>query len=143
MGYSQVQGPDFICIGMIKAGTGWLYDQVRNHPDFWMPPVKEIRYLSRDPVKMEMVEKFADRARSRRMHSRGNRNDPWSDRDMAFLQEAIACKGEPRSFQRYSSLFRFKDEKLSGDISPGYSRLDAEVISLISRHLPKLKIVLL
>ena len=30
-------GPDFICIGMQKAGTRWLYQQLRGHPEFWMP----------------------------------------------------------------------------------------------------------
>src|SRR5215469_17740999 len=44
---TSVKGPDFICIGMPKAGTGWLYDQLSHHPDFWMPPVKELHYLHR------------------------------------------------------------------------------------------------
>jgi hypothetical protein len=34
-------GPDFLCVGVPKAGTGWLFDQLNAHPDFWMPPVKE------------------------------------------------------------------------------------------------------
>lgn len=42
------EGPDFLCIGMGKAGTGWLYDQCAHHPDFWMPPIKEIHYLDRE-----------------------------------------------------------------------------------------------
>lgn len=29
--------PDFICIGAQKAGTTWLYEQLRRHPDVWMP----------------------------------------------------------------------------------------------------------
>src|SRR5206468_12793023 len=41
-------GPDFICIGMPKAGTGWLSDQLQFHPDFWMPPVKSLHYLDLD-----------------------------------------------------------------------------------------------
>src|SRR2546423_15689927 len=48
-------GPDFICIGAQKAGTGWLYEQLRNHPDFWMPPMKELHYFDRfaDPNRSE------------------------------------------------------------------------------------------
>src|SRR2546423_4071056 len=37
--------PDFLCIGAQKAGTSWLYHQLNSHPDFWMPPVKELRYF--------------------------------------------------------------------------------------------------
>src|SRR4029078_219812 len=38
-------GPDFLCVGAQKAGTSWLYRQLEPHPDFWMPPVKELHYL--------------------------------------------------------------------------------------------------
>ena len=37
--------PDFLCVGAQKAGTSWLYRQLELHPDFWMPPVKELHYL--------------------------------------------------------------------------------------------------
>jgi len=37
--------PDFLCVGAQKAGTSWLYRQLEPHPDFWMPPVKELHYL--------------------------------------------------------------------------------------------------
>ena len=39
-------GPDFICIGLQKAGSRWLYEQLREHPDFWMPPIKELRFFN-------------------------------------------------------------------------------------------------
>ena len=37
--------PDFLCVGAQKAGTSWLYRQLELHPDFWMPPMKELHYL--------------------------------------------------------------------------------------------------
>jgi len=37
--------PDFVCIGMQKAGTRWLYDQLASHSNFFMPPVKELHYF--------------------------------------------------------------------------------------------------
>ena len=48
MSFNTSAGPNFICIGMAKAGTGWLFDQLKHHPDFWMPPIKEFGYLKRD-----------------------------------------------------------------------------------------------
>src|SRR5438094_376898 len=44
--------PDFLCVGAHKGGTTWLYQQLDSHPDFWMPPVKELHYFapSRDAV---------------------------------------------------------------------------------------------
>lgn len=40
-------GPDFLCVGLQKAGTAWLYDQLDSHPDFWMPPLKELHYFDK------------------------------------------------------------------------------------------------
>jgi hypothetical protein len=37
--------PIFYAWGLRKAGTSWLYRQLERHPDFWMPPVKELHYL--------------------------------------------------------------------------------------------------
>ena len=37
--------PDFLCVGAQKGGTSWLYRQLEPHPDFWMPPMKELHYL--------------------------------------------------------------------------------------------------
>lgn len=144
MEFKTGQGPDFICIGMIKAGTGWLYDQLRLHPDFWMPPVKEIRYLSSEPVKMAMVERFARRIQAS-PERRGRRRslDSLSEPDLAFLREAEGYSGVPRDFQRYASLFRYKGELLSGDISPAYSRLTEDVVQQLAAALPSVKVVFL
>lgn len=38
--------PDFLCIGAQKAGTSWLFAQLRSREDVWMPPVKELQYFS-------------------------------------------------------------------------------------------------
>lgn len=135
-------GPDFICIGMIKAGTGWLYDQLKSHPDFWMPPVKELRYLIGDAPKMSVVKKRWRRLenpsgrRALKMRSR-------DERAYRFVQEASVLSGEALDFKRYASLFRHKRELLSGDISPIYSRLSDEEVVRIAENLPNSKIILL
>jgi hypothetical protein len=37
--------PDFLCIGAQKAGTTWLHKKLGQHPDIWLPPLKEIHYF--------------------------------------------------------------------------------------------------
>lgn len=37
--------PSFLCIGSQKSGTSWLYQQLRWHPEIWMPPIKELHYF--------------------------------------------------------------------------------------------------
>jgi len=37
--------PSFLCIGTQKAGTSWLFEQIRQHPNVWLPPIKELHYF--------------------------------------------------------------------------------------------------
>lgn len=141
----SVNGPDFICIGMAKAGTSWLYDQLNGHPDFWMPRVKELQYLNHRVPKLPTVEKHLrqlNRATRRpRQGGPGTRgNDP---RQHAFLRDAQALAGQPRDIDRYAGLFRQKGESLSGDISPPYVSLTEDVIRELSQRLPDVRILLL
>ncbi|MBL6449800.1 sulfotransferase [Fulvivirga sp. 29W222] len=38
--------PDFLCIGSQKAGTTWLYENLRCHPGLFLPDRKELNYFS-------------------------------------------------------------------------------------------------
>lgn len=147
----EISGPDFICIGMPKAGTGWLFDQLEYHPDFWMPPVKEIDYLIRDTPQLknvrrryEAAQNWSDSSRdfSSRRRRGAHRRAP-DERDLEFLEEANSFRGKPRDMGRYASLFRFKGGLKSGDISPTYIGLTGNVIAEIEARLPQTKILLL
>ncbi|HTT99700.1 MAG TPA: sulfotransferase [Rhizomicrobium sp.] len=138
-------GPDFICIGMQKAGTGWLYDQLQYHPDFWMPPTKEIHYLDRDPPRLKNVTDLLERARDKphKLEKRFERRRRWDERDYTFLEEAASLSGQPLDYDRYAALFRFKGDLLSGDVTPGYSGLEQPVIEQIAQRFPDVRIVFL
>ena len=42
--------PDFLGIGLMKCGTTWLYENLREHPDVFMSANKELRYFSAPPA---------------------------------------------------------------------------------------------
>jgi len=128
--------PDFLCVGMVKAATDWLFDQLWHHPDFWIPPVKELRYLNLETPRL-------DNTLRKLSHYRPKRRLPERDPDFLFMTEAAGLAERPRDLEKYAALFRFKGSRLSGDISPGYYDLDADVIGAIARRFPKLKIVLM
>ena len=119
--------PDFLCVGAQKAGTSWLYRQLEPHPDFWMPPVKELHYL--DSLN-----------RTRR------RGPPRSkdERDACFLESINDLSMRSHiDLDNYGRLFRHKGALLSGDISPAYSTLTDEIIERVVNHFPNLKVVFL
>jgi len=37
--------PSFLCIGAQKAATSWLFVTLQEHPDIWMPAIKELHYF--------------------------------------------------------------------------------------------------
>jgi hypothetical protein len=38
--------PNFLIIGAQKCGTTWLFEQLRQHPDIFMPEVKDLEFFS-------------------------------------------------------------------------------------------------
>src|SRR5436309_1488729 len=80
---STAEGPDFICVGMPKAGTDWLLDQVQYHPDFWMPPVKGLHYLNRGRPGLKDAERRLRQLERRPGHIRGDRR-AGDERDIQF-----------------------------------------------------------
>jgi Sulfotransferase family len=120
-------GPDFLCVGAHKAGTTWLYQQLDSHPDFWMPPVKELHYFDQ----LSRVQR-AGRPRCR------------DERDLQFLERLKSLSAEASiDLDNYARLFEPKGSLLSGDISPNYSTLNEEVIRQVARYFPNLKVIFL
>jgi len=119
--------PDFLCVGAQKAGTSWLYRQLEPHPDFWMPPVKELHYLD-------------NLNRTRRLHA-PRRGD---ERDTSFLEDMNNLGARfYLDLDSYGRLFCHKGPLLSGDISPAYSTLTDEIIERVVNYFPNLKVIFL
>jgi len=119
--------PDFLCIGAHKGGTTWLYQQLDSHPDFWMPPIKELHYFDQ--------------------LSRVHRSPPprcRDARDLRFLESLDNLITKPYlDLENYGRLFEPKGSLLSGDISPNYSTLSSKLVRQIIRYFPNLKVIFL
>jgi hypothetical protein len=125
--HSDGARPDFLCVGVHKGGTTWLYQQLDSHPDFWMPPVKELHY-------------FDQLSRVQRSSSPRCRDE----RDLRFLESIKSLSTKPYlDFEHYARLFDVKGSLLSGDISPNYSILSNNIIRRIVRYFPALKVIFL
>ena len=138
-----VAGPDFLCIGMGKSGTGWLYDQLLNHPDFWMPPIKELHYLDREEPRMVAALPLYQRYKKWRAEAKPGEWKARQKKDLQFLRDMVEARRKPMDLGFYTSIFRFKDEQMSGDISPSYCTMCDDLIIEIMARFPKLKIILM
>jgi len=116
-----------MCVGAHKSGTTWLYRQLDFHPDFWMPPIKELHYFDQ----LSRVQ------RSAHPHCR-------DERDLRFLESLNCLSAKPYvDLQNYGRLFEPKGSLLSGDISPNYSTLSSKLIRQIIGYFPNLKVIFL
>jgi len=114
-------------VGAQKAGTSWLYRQLVKHPDFWMPPLKELHYFD----ELSRIPSVAS-ARAR------------DDRDRMFLESIKRLSARSHlDLDHYAQLFAAKGRLLSGDITPAYSMLNDEVIERIVSRFPNLKVIFL
>jgi hypothetical protein len=128
--------PAFICIGAKKAGTTWLYDQLRQHPQVWLPPVKEIYGFS-DPSLYNRDAGVLDRRRAEIARLRDSGAFPESDR--AFLDTYLGRKESGLDW--YIDLFADHDGSRAGDIDPNVYALYLNRLSQIGQAIPSLKLI--
>lgn len=122
--------PDFLCVGAQKGGTSWLFQQLNSHPDFWMPPLKEVNYF--DSMSRS---RHPDRAARSNLRLR-------DDRDRRFLKAMESlCSQHHIDLDRYAQLFACKGSLLSGDVSPAYCIVPEEIIAQIANRFPELKVI--
>ena len=143
--------PHFISIGEQKAGTSWLYDQLCHHPEFAMPPVKELHYFDQieqrgEPVRLRRKQDVKDlRRRVRRARVAGpqiaelgispNRKAAVKQFRRAIRRHYVADK----THSWYRSLFG--PDGITGDITPGYSSVSDDMIYEIHDQFPDVKLV--
>jgi hypothetical protein len=143
----RVQGPDFLCIGLQKAGTRWLFDQLSFRAGFWMPPIKELHFFDQPFPDKRLLDLLAsydlDPAALNVLHT-SNYGRALDARDAEFFSEVRAAgPARLRSIDGYAKLFAPKGALLSGELTPGYSVLDDEHIAALSAAFPELRVILL
>ena len=139
-------GPDFICVGLQKGGTQWLYDQLQNHEDFWMPPYKEIHYFDRNFPDRNIgraAQNYADDPK-RVSEKREKRGDaPIDERGEAFYQVVLEHDAKQGDMKAYGRLFGMKGGKLTGDITPAYCSLDEKTIRKLANQFEDTRVFLM
>jgi len=107
---------DFFVIGAARAGTTSLYNYLGQHPDIFLPLVKECNYFSR--VESMIKEVYRDPKEGQEYH-------------MRII----------RSYEVYKRLFKnARPGQSKGEVSPSYL-FDIQTAQRIKAHNPKSRIV--
>lgn len=122
--------PTFICPGVQKAGTTWLHEALKLHPDFWMPYQKEMDYLTYNAISRERYKRYFHEMMP--PNKPGGKAKKWWN---IFINEW--------ELKNYTTLFGFSEGKFSGDISPDYWLMSENEIRAASKLLADTKIIII
>jgi Sulfotransferase family len=137
--------PNFLCIGAQKAGTSWLDQMIRQHPDLWMPPIKELQFFNHMFVESdrrwtEWAVKNAVRRHLIRCLQRAQPlhvNYPYIRYVLDIGSRDLFTEAwYRRIFDRPQT-----KGKLIGEISPGYCTIPSEGIRYLYRMLRSARII--
>jgi hypothetical protein len=147
-------GPHFLGIGAQKAGTTWLWTQLKRHPQVWMPPRKELHYFSRHVMapgggilaEPNIFRRLTGKARANVLWRRLVSNDlrrSIRERNWDEFRWLIRFFFKTPTDQWYESLFSNRGDLLTGEITPSYSMLTNEEVAHIAQRWPELRIILM
>ncbi len=134
------RGPDFLGIGMERAGTSWLFAQLAAHPDIWVPPLKELHFWDViDPQARQYEPRYNFHLKARLKHKlapfvrQENRPELYLNSYMQNLKWDWRYFTGAMDEGWYQRLFDpvFTGGRLSGEITPYYANITPETIARI------------
>lgn len=112
--------PNFLIIGVQKAGTSSIYEYLKQHPDVYMSPLKETNFLSRD---WSLEDPVKQAQRNQQLRAQGRRD----------------CVD---SIEKYRDLFDgVTTETAIGEASPNYLFRSQKAIAQIQKYVPEAKLI--
>lgn len=147
-------GPQFLCVGLEKSGTTWLYQTLSRHPAVWLPPFKELSYFydarrGLAPVLWKAAWGGDWRAEQQRAYLARRAGRLWRHVRGVKAQRDLGLSWDlryfllPKTDRWYRGLFKEAADRISGDISPAYAGLNDAEVARVARRFPELKIVVL
>ena len=142
--------PTFIGIGAARSGTTWLSHWLSQHPDIWIPHLKELHYFSRSS-KYFSTSFLGQASLPRRLFGRDTRSKEFHRQLARAIGRNIRHPSSERlrwewkyflsevSDEWYESLFVGRPEPITGEITPAYALLDDADAANMQRQLPNTK----
>ncbi len=129
-----------MCIGAQKAGTTWLYQNLRQHPEIWLPPIKEIHYFDRSNrlLILDALRGQSERYMLWRWLEPAIQDMRKNPQHIGWYMEFfLSTRGD----RWYEKLFQNATHQQAGDITPAYARLSLPQVQHVYQLLPNAKII--
>jgi hypothetical protein len=136
--------PKFLCIGVQKAATSWLWVQLRSHPDVWMPPVKELHFFdhlyiseNRQWTAWHIRKHLKTTVAWHKRH--GKAKGPY----FAYLQGLLNESMFTEAWYRHAYQWEGAESKVAGDVTPEYCMIPEEGVRYVQELLGQVKIIVM
>ena len=126
--------PHFLCIGAQKAGTTWLYQMLRQHPDLFLPPIKELHYF--DDIFIPEHRSWIRRSYEREVERLRTR-PPHAE----YIAELMSHARRSATWYRAAFAHPRAEGKVCGEITPAYAILPPEGIECVRATNPDIRII--
>tara|TARA_B100001057_G_scaffold288243_1_gene288300 strand:- start:10859 stop:11692 length:834 start_codon:yes stop_codon:yes gene_type:complete len=138
--------PDYLCIGMQKGGTTWLYDVLKQHPEIVNLPSKELVFFNNFAIPEHSEWPLYHRRRQAyealRLELQNTKSLERNEDFFSRLQWYSLFSQTEVNIGWYEKLFDFAPpNKIVGDYSPDYIMLPIESIQQIKRMYPDIKAI--
>lgn len=131
----------FLGVGAQKAGTTWLSFYLRDHPEIFMSPIKEMHFFGNretsDYWPTSMFRKKLAEREAAQAKSGGNET-----KNFVALRERVRMGGDVKRYRRFFRK-RVEHEQVYGEITPAYSFLTQEEFKFVRENFPSTRIIFL
>jgi hypothetical protein len=135
--------PDFLCIGAQKAGTSWLYKVLQEHPQIFMPPIKELHFFDRIGTE-DLKLRHRHHQLARKAVTREERMGDAADRDLIrYLQRVVSHDTVSLDWYREAFSWPVAEGVRKGDITPGYLEISEANVAYARELLGPAKLILI
>ena len=135
----------FIGAGFQRSGTTWLYNQLRSFDEVYMPPKKEIHYFDRSEKYYTNSHLSFTTLKQRififKWYKRFLRDIFINIKKFDYEKLKFYFKWHLSNYDDDWYLSLFKDNFISGEITPSYSLLDEKELLSIKKISPEIKII--
>lgn len=135
-----------ICIGAQKAGTTWLADYMRAHPEAHSPPVKEVHYFDARfapkwcaKYEAEMLAEFQREAAALTLATAG---DPAAQHRLTARLLRFRMIYDPREYMRFMS-WGAQGRRVLFEATPDYSMIGEDGFAAMRAMHPDLRLIFL
>ena len=125
MSWTKVNKPSFFLVGAAKSGTTSFYDYFKEHPNLFVPAIKEPNFFGSDIDPKDFNKAY--------LKTFPNNLDPYFD-ELPLQDLHLAFVAEEKNYQKLYT--QNKNELLAGDCSSSYffSRAAAKEIKAFNKN---------